>query len=189
LDQIRELAHQLRNCLLEVRVPDLSSLTDALDRANAQVEAVGDVVAVLERNLSAATGRIEAIEHRLEHLEAAESTRGFDPWFSARSFDDEFRGTRTWILDHYHDLADILAATAGPVLDLGCGRGELVQLLMARGIETWGVEIVPELVDFCRSIFLDVRLADAHSALESVQDAALGGAALIQVVEHLSAQQ
>lgn len=188
LEDIRGLACEVRDRLLEVATTSPTG-TPALERVSGQVEAIADAVARMETQVSAAVGRVEAMEERLAGLEAEARSHHYRPWFSSVDFDDEFRGSRKVILDRYHDLADILAATGGPVVDLGCGRGELVELLITRGIEVWGVEMSPELVEFCRSIYLDVRLADAASALEDLQDGFLGGAALIHVVEHVTAQQ
>jgi len=40
----------------------------------------------------------------------------------------------------------LLAPAAGPVIDLGCGRGELVRLLQADGYDAEGIDISPEQV-------------------------------------------
>jgi O-antigen chain-terminating methyltransferase len=186
---VRGLAHATKNCLLDLEKLEARWNQEGRGEVGVDTEALVDTLAEMESTLSRVLGRVEAVEQRLDRLEAAEHDRGFKPWFAVRAFDDEFRGTRNYVLDHYHDLADLLAATGGPVADLGCGRGELVELVMTRGIEVWGVEVSPELVDFCRSIYLDVRLGTAHSALEATDDSSLGGVALVQVVEHLTAQQ
>jgi SAM-dependent methyltransferase len=112
----------------------------------------------------------------------------FQPEFSSLDFAERFRGSRDDMLLRYADVADMLAAAGGPVLDLGCGRGELVELIVTKGCKASGVEVDPELVAFCRSIFLDVTECSALDALKTTDDESLGGIALIQVVEHLSAQ-
>ncbi|HVN50478.1 MAG TPA: methyltransferase domain-containing protein [Acidimicrobiales bacterium] len=188
LQDIRALAGEVRDRLLELSALGPAG-SGALERLGERMEALADLLADVQARHSVAEGRIEAIEQRLAALEADSSDRDYHPWFSSMEFDDEFRGGRNVILDRYHDIADILAATGGPVADLGCGRGELVELLVTRGIDTWGVEMSPELVEYCRSIYLDVRLNDAASALHELDDAELGGAALIHVVEHVTPQQ
>ncbi len=155
----------------------------------AQVETVAHMLAAVSGEVSSMTSGLETIQAQMDALEATLPRRWFEPWFSSQDFDDEFRGTRDSLLLRYADLARLLSSTGGPVLDLGCGRGELLQLLDSMETEAWGVEVVPELVDFCRSIYLDVRLLDAREALESTDDASLGAIAMIQVVEHLNAQE
>lgn len=188
LEDIRSLAQETRDRLLDV-AGSSPSVVGSSERMAAQIEAIADEVVELQRRLSVTLSRVEAVEEQLDRLEAAETDRSFQPWYSSLEFDDAFRGSRNVILDRYHDLADILASSGGPVVDLGCGRGELVELLVTRGIEVWGVEVSAELVEFCRSIYLDVRQADAASALSELEDGSLGGAALLHVVEHLHSRQ
>src|SRR5947207_2344773 len=80
-------------------------------------------------------------------------------------------------------------ALSGPVLDFGCGRGELLELLEEMGVEASGVEIDPDLVQATAREGLNVTLDDGIQHLSGLRDQSLGGLTLIQVVEHLSAQQ
>jgi 2-polyprenyl-3-methyl-5-hydroxy-6-metoxy-1,4-benzoquinol methylase len=189
LERVAALAHETRACLLGVFDADMGPSAGRLSRIAGDLDAISEAVATIESRLSGVLGQLDSIEKRLGVLETAEKDRGFRPWFSELAFGEEFRGTRNEILTRYHEIADIVAVSGGPVLDLGCGRGELVELLMVRGVPVRGVEVDPELVEFCRSIFLDVRLADAASALAEEPDGSLGGVTLIQVVEHLTPQQ
>jgi O-antigen chain-terminating methyltransferase len=76
---------------------------------------------------------------------------------------------------------------AAPVLDVGCGRGELLELLRAAGVEARGIDPDADMVAFARGEGLDVEQADAVSYLDSLDDASLGGIFMGQVVEHLPA--
>lgn len=38
----------------------------------------------------------------------------------------------------------------GRILDVGCGYGRILKFLKAHGIDAWGVDINPEIVDSCR---------------------------------------
>jgi O-antigen chain-terminating methyltransferase len=71
------------------------------------------------------------------------------------------------------------------VLDVGCGRGEFLDLLKARGITARGLDLNHEMVEVCRARGLDVTEADAVGYLENVTDRSLGGLIAVQVVEHL----
>jgi SAM-dependent methyltransferase len=188
LDQTRRLAQEVTDALLEALDEADLAPGNALSRICAQIEMVADVGESLSTEVSRLTSRVAALDARIDELVATTRSREFNPWFSSQDFNDEFRGGREMMLLRYADVAKELSSTGGPVLDLGCGRGELLELLASMGTEAWGADIDLELVDYCRSILLDVRLCDARSALESVEDSSLGGIALIQVVEHLRPQ-
>ena len=74
---------------------------------------------------------------------------------------------------------------ASDVLDVGCGRGEFLDLLRERGISATGVDINHDMVELCRARGLEVVQGDALAHLEQLDDGALGGLFAAQVVEHL----
>lgn len=74
---------------------------------------------------------------------------------------------------------------AAPVLDVGCGRGELLALLRDAGIEARGVDADADMVAFARGEGLDVGHADLLEHLDGLADESLGGIFAGQVVEHL----
>jgi O-antigen chain-terminating methyltransferase len=71
------------------------------------------------------------------------------------------------------------------VLDVGCGRGEFLDLLTARGIRARGIDLNHEMAEGCRARGLDVSKADAVGYLATLPDESLGGIFSAQVVEHL----
>src|ERR671936_578303 len=74
---------------------------------------------------------------------------------------------------------------AAPVLDVGCGRGELVGLLREAGVEARGVDADADMVAFAHGEGLPVEQADLLAYLEGLEDGSLGGVFAGQVVEHL----
>jgi SAM-dependent methyltransferase len=72
-----------------------------------------------------------------------------------------------------------------PVLDVGCGRGELLQLLRDEGIAARGVDVDAGMVARCTEKGRDVALLDGVAALEAAPDASLGAVFCAQVIEHL----
>jgi SAM-dependent methyltransferase len=104
--------------------------------------------------------------------------------FKYVGFEDSFRGSRD-------DIRDRLAAYVpkfeglSDVLDIGCGRGEFLDLLRERGIRGKGIDVNHEMVEVSRSRGLDVSKADALAYLSQLDDASLGGVFAAQVVEHL----
>ncbi len=71
------------------------------------------------------------------------------------------------------------------VLDVGCGRGEFLDLLRDAGISATGLDLNPEMVEVCRARGLDAKVGDARTYLQGVADESLGGLIAVQVVEHL----
>ncbi len=95
-----------------------------------------------------------------------------------------FRGDRALIRTRQEDYARLFAERQD-VLDVGCGRGEFLQLLAERGIRARGVDLNHEMVALCREAGLDVSEADAVGYLRGRADGELGGLIAAQVVEHL----
>jgi len=75
------------------------------------------------------------------------------------------------------------------VLDLGCGRGEFLELLGEAGIPARGVDTSPECAALCRSKGLDVACEDLFEHLRSIPDGSLDGISAFQLVEHLPAHR
>jgi SAM-dependent methyltransferase len=98
-------------------------------------------------------------------------------------FEDRFRGTRNEIRARVEDYLPILAS-ASDVLDVGCGRGELLDLLRQHGVTARGVDTSDAMVQLCRARGLDVERDDALRFLARQNDGSLGGLVAVQVVEH-----
>ena len=99
-------------------------------------------------------------------------------------FENQFRGSQDAIrarLESYLPYFD----GASEVLDVGCGRGEFLDLLASRGVRARGLDLNHEMVEVCRARGLDVAEADVVSYLQRLDDGALGGLFAAQVVEHL----
>ncbi len=100
------------------------------------------------------------------------------------AFEDLFRGDRALIRERQEDYVRLFAGRQD-VLDVGCGRGEFLQLLGERGIRGRGIDLNHEMVELCVAAGLDVKEGDALSYLRGLGDGELGGLIAAQVVEHL----
>jgi len=131
---------------------------------------------------------LEVIDRRSRATVPVErEPESFEPWYENERFESAFRGSRRDLLARYRDLAERFVGCE-PVLDIGFGRGELLELLGTLDVEARGVESDPMLVKLAADQGLDALLDDGNTYLRTVADQSLGGLALIQVVEHLSAQ-
>jgi len=111
-----------------------------------------------------------------------------DAWYGEDHFTAFFRGSSDDLRSRYIDLAKEFIG-CDPVVDLGFGRGEFMELLTELGVEVRGVEPDPQLVTSARGRGLDVEQGLAVEYLRSLEPASLGGIVMIQVIEHLSPQQ
>ena len=115
-------------------------------------------------------------------------------------FEDQFRGSPEDIRGRVAEYLPIFLGiedpgsgvrdsgsgiNAGDVLDVGCGRGEFLELLRDRGVKARGIDVNPAMVEGCRAHGLDAVTADALTYLRGVPDGSLGGLFAAQVVEHL----
>jgi len=99
-------------------------------------------------------------------------------------FEDRFRGSQQDIRARLTDYVPMFAG-ATHVLDIGCGRGELLDLLREAGIAAHGIDVNASMVEVCRERGLSADVAGAAEYLEQLPDASLDGIISIQVVEHL----
>jgi SAM-dependent methyltransferase len=102
------------------------------------------------------------------------------------AFESRMRGSVESIRERQRRYVDDFRSAA-PVLDVGCGRGELLALLREAGIEARGIDADADMVAYARGEELDVEQADLVQYLEGLEDRSLGGIFMGQVVEHLPA--
>lgn len=153
-----------------------------------EVEVILDRLAEYEKVPDDAGPHVRELSRRVTELEAARAREDFVPWFTQERFGEEFRGTYEEIQDRYRGLARRLEGFS-PVLDIGCGRGEMLELLREIGVEAYGVELDADLVKLGIERDLKVEHCDGVAHLSTVMDGSLGAVVLIQVVEHLIPQQ
>jgi O-antigen chain-terminating methyltransferase len=155
---------------------DLSERLDgereARERAERLLHEVEERLLRLERRGPAAPPATVAAQPRAETL----------PDYFA--FESKMRGSTDCVRRaqraYVEDFLD-----AAPVLDVGCGRGEFLELLRDAGVEARGVDADADMVAYARGEGLDVEQADALEHLAGLAEGSLGGIFLAQVVEHL----
>lgn len=99
-------------------------------------------------------------------------------------FAERFRGTEDYVREkqrfyvpYFQDCRD--------VLDLGCGRGEFLEVMREAGVPARGVELSEEMVAMCQAKGLAVETADLLAYLLSLPDESTGGIFSAHVIEHL----
>lgn len=106
-----------------------------------------------------------------------------------RAFEDRYRGSRATItgrLRAYQPFVAPLAAEGrADALDLGCGRGEWLELLGDYGLRARGVDLDDDMLAACRERGLQVETGDALAALRAVPDDSLALVSAFHLVEHI----
>lgn len=103
--------------------------------------------------------------------------------FDYLRFEDRFRPEDSVVerVDRY--LAELRGRRR--VVDLGCGRGELLERLREEGVSAYGVELDPDFVGLLAERGIEVAREDALAHLQSLADGDVDGIVAIHLVEHL----
>ena len=118
-------------------------------------------------------------------LRKRETDHQLDSLFS--SLEEGLRGTAEQIKEEAKVYLPILAnagITSG-ILDVGCGRGEWLEVLKEAGLQAKGVDTNGLQVQHCRSLSLDVVESDALAHLASLEPATLNAITAFHFAEHL----
>jgi SAM-dependent methyltransferase len=100
---------------------------------------------------------------------------------------DEFRGRREEIKEGFKFYLPLLkkAGIERDILDLGCGRGEWLELLREEGFEGCGVEANLLLVERGKSLGLEITGTDALAYLRALPEDTLNAVTGFHFIEHL----
>ena len=160
---------------------------DALEELRTTVGQVQHAVLTLERELRYVTAASpDAAPASPDAAGATRVEEALDA-YTYVGFENRFRGSEAEIRGRQVDYAPLFDG-ASNILDVGCGRGEFLDVLRERGIAARGLDLNGEMVEVCRSHGLEAEVGDALAYLRGLPDASLGGMFAAQVVEHLDPQ-
>ena len=125
-----------------------------------------------------------------EQIEAVSQIAGrdFDSMYVA--FEDLYRGTREEIMARQSVYVPLIReAGVGtpimPLFDLGCGRGEWLELLNSNGFTVYGVDSNEVMVGITRSLGLEVKKSEALAWLRAQPDSSAGAITTFHMLEHI----
>lgn len=99
-------------------------------------------------------------------------------------FENQFRGDPLEIKKRQADYLPFFQHCE-QVLDIGCGRGEFLELMRENHIGGYGIDLNGEMIAYCTEKGLKAEVADALTHLSSLADDSLDGIFSSQVIEHL----
>ncbi len=198
----------LQDLLESINTIRLSAVDQRVDRVEAELAQAADEVGRLRDGvMPAAEGRWNALFERLafeleETASLVERMLASEPLPVAESGESErnlahglskiqpllveaFRGSEVEIGCRMENVLPLIEEHA-PVLDLGCGRGELLLLLREAGIEARGIESDAALVQGAVRRGLEVDHADVLDALEACEGGSVGAVTAFHLFEHFS---
>jgi O-antigen chain-terminating methyltransferase len=104
------------------------------------------------------------------------------------ALEDAFRGDPIVIRARQHQYVPYVqnvVTQSAPLLDIGCGRGEWLNILKDSNIPATGIDTNAASVQECLVQGLTVSHADAITYLSNAKEQSLGAITLFQVLEHL----
>jgi SAM-dependent methyltransferase len=108
-----------------------------------------------------------------------------------KAFEDQFRGSRELIKERLRAYQPFLVHIKdidpnGKALDLGCGRGEWLEILAELKIAASGIDLDEGMLSDCRTLGLDVEQGNAITKMSQQPDNSLVLISGFHIAEHLS---
>jgi SAM-dependent methyltransferase len=183
LNQVNDFARAVL-VLLQAIVESRPVHETVLPDINARLDSVLERLAAYERVPENADAHTRALASRVERLESSLLDIRSDRPYARRELQRKLRGSREEVLQLYTPLAEKFDGSA-PVLDIGSGGGEMLELLGKLGVQARGVDIDPEAVEEATATGLTVTRAEGLAYLGSIADQSLGGVFLGHVLEEM----
>ena len=143
---------------------------------------------LINKFLEVTAGAEEGFSREPAQIFAGELDHSLDAFYFA--FEERFRGSRQEInrrLEVY--LPRLREAQIAPgdslILDLGCGRGEWLELLRDNGYRARGIDLNRVVIEQCQSRGLDVLEGDVIAYLQSMPDDSVAVITGFHIIEHL----
>ncbi|WP_440812318.1 methyltransferase domain-containing protein [Pseudomonas syringae] len=107
-----------------------------------------------------------------------------------RAFEDRYRGSRELINERQQVYVPFLKPLKQlypecSALDLGCGRGEWLEILIQNGFQAQGVDLDAGMLEACNALGLPVENIDVLEKLKSLPDESLTVVSGFHIAEHI----
>lgn len=208
--QSRQLEqHRQALSLNEARASQAVANAQAQHQAlNLQLAKINTVLEDYKQQLSRSQQVAQELRARLSHLERSNTstTRQDDARTNSQpsasscvpdsfylAFEERFRGDASTIRDrlsYYLPLLELVhPLTQGlPLVDVGCGRGEWLQLL-PENYKRIGIDLNSANIETCKAKGFDAEVGDGISWLGAQPDNSVAAVTAFHVIEHLSFEQ
>ncbi len=120
---------------------------------------------------------------------ASKAVSNFDADIFYTEFERAFRGAREDILErlkvYLPYLEHFRRDESARVIDVGCGRGEWLELLGGEGLKAIGVDMNGAMVAACRERGLEAECEDAIAYLRRLPEGSVAAVTGFHIIEHL----
>jgi len=187
---------------LQLLKAELRDLTQRLEHFGMAIAPGAGLVAVPTR-MAELRERLDALDRRMRRLDRSDAApaphepaavpavtpAAASSGFDYVGFEHRFRGAASTVLEKLTERYADLLASHEPVLDVGCGRGELLAALGERGVAGVGVDLSDEMVDEAKARGVEAHVGDAVEFLAGSDEHAYGSMIAVHVAEHLAIDQ
>ena len=144
------------------------------------LNSMNDKLSNMEKNLN----NIDELNDKIKVLEKEllEKNKKLD--FDYFSFEEKYRGNQEEIKSRLQVYLKYFKESSN-ILDIGCGRGEFLEILKENNIEAKGIDIDDDMISVCKNKKLNIEKHDALEYLNDLEDNSLGGVIMNQVIEHM----
>ena len=195
----KEVSEDQRIPAIEKMMPDVVSRLEDIDgqtqSAVAMTRDVGVRLDVQSAEIRQLASRIRANPFRNSSFKVTSTrdgsfTIGYEGESGARYVDfiDGFRPAFDELANELSYITSWLP-TSGDAVDLGAGRGEMLQVMQNHGLSTFGVDSNQSVVNAAKERGFDIRLSDISAFLNTCSLSSLDVITAIQVVEHVDADE
>jgi SAM-dependent methyltransferase len=166
-----DVKHRLEQ--LDMRISDMAHQFAVLNEERQQL---GKKVAAKEASSPSAKADLVADEHLLDNFYVE-----FEHWF--RGTDEEIKERQKVYLPLF--TKSKIDSQKYPAVDIGCGRGEFIQLLKDNGVRGIGLDINKVMVDRTKEKGLEAAEGDALTYLRGKKTNSLMAITGFHIVEHI----
>lgn len=130
----------------------------------------------------------EFTQKELTQIASLEHDNKFESLY--KSFEDKFRGKKEDIKNQLKIYLPFIQKISSSkedisILDIGCGRGEWLELLKENDYKAKGIDLNSDILKECQKTSLDVEVADAIDYLKSMPNNSLSLITGFHIIEHL----
>ena len=203
LHQITQKSIELENALSQFKTEFDHKITDEIDTTKTELDRKNEtriieldrknetltreLFAQLDADITTRSSLAHVLEERIKKSQSQmsavmEKNPSNDTNYFL--FEERFRGSREDIKQRQLSFLPYFEKCTS-VLDVGCGRGEFLEILRDNNIAGTGIDLDADMITYCRSRQLNVEQSDAITYLENIEDKSIDGIFIDQVVEHL----
>ena len=202
LTDIRQLLNEAQQATITTTSSHLESVINAVQASLVATttqhteEVVNDVRAHLEKEINVAKRDLDNMR-RMAAVQTTEIVRTTSALPQGPSIiddalyislEDHFRGDKATVHQRQTEYLPFISDVVSnqfPVLDLGCGRGEWLQILKDNQIASRGIDSNTACIAECTENGLSASLGELLDTLTQLPDASCGAITMFQVLEHL----